>query len=397
MERQLRAELMLFLASERLRGHGARSQRRANALRSSQLALRAKCKSEKQAALCTNGALGAWSGSFAFEGCIVQAPADCGATPHGSYAKRTRYLSPELPFGASCNSEEQQALCTNGTLGSWSGAFLYDVCQVGPAADCDGVPHGKSEQRTRYEVTSVPFGETCPKEEQTHTCDNGFWSDWSGTYTYESCEVAQPAWCDSGHPHGYIDSYTAYAEYSVVFGESCLSEVRTRVCNDGVWSTWTGSYEAFSCKVQECAVGTTQSRSCGLNNRGTQTRSCLTGGSWNPNWNACVDPDVCKDNAYVEPTPCNGGFGWEARTCVKGQYQLSGTCGSCSGTFVDPCNENKTSQSCSSARYEGLACYGGFFDDAPRCRFTSPFAFHCGDFHEPKYCTSTFNCSWTWK
>lgn len=358
------------------------------------------CKSEEQAALCTNGALGAWSGSFAFEACTVQPPANCGATPHGSYAKRSRYFNAEEPFGGSCSAEAQQALCNNGTLGAWSGVFSYDVCQVGPAASCDGVPHGKSEVRTRYEVTSVPYGETCPKEVQTHTCDNGFWSDWTGTYVYESCEVGQPSWCDSQYPHGTVQSYTAYAEYSVEFGESCLSEVRTRVCNNGAWSTWTGSYEAYTCSVQECAIGTTQTRSCGLNNRGTQSRSCLSGpqkGSWASTWDTCVDPDVCKDGAYVEPTTCNGGFGWEARTCVTGQYQLSGMCGSCSGTFVDPCPENKTAEACYAARYEGLSCYGGFFAAAPRCRFSSPFKTTCYDFHDSSICTPTFGCSWAWQ
>lgn len=357
-----------------------------------------KCKSEKQAALCTNGALGAWSGSFAFENCAVQPPANCGATLHGSYAKRTRYFQAEEPFGGSCNAEAQQALCSNGTLGAWSGAFAFDVCQVGPAADCDAIPHGKSEEQTRYGVTSVTYGEVCPKEVQTHTCDNGFWSDWTGTYVYESCEVAPPQPCD-GQLHGTVQSYTAYAQYSVEFGASCLSEVRTRVCNNGAWSTWTGSYDASTCSVQECAIGTKQTRSCGLNNRGTQSRSCLSAGpykgSWDFNWDACVDPDVCKDGAYVDPVPCNGGFGWEHRSCAAGQYELSGTCGSCSGTFVDPCNENKTADSCGAARYEGLSCYGGFFAAAPRCRFTSPFKTTCYDFHEPTFCTPTFGCSWT--
>jgi hypothetical protein len=266
---------------------------------------------------------------------------------------------------------------------------------VGPAASCDGVPHGQSEERTRYEVMTVPYGQTCPKEVQTHTCDNGFWSDWTGSFVYESCEVGGPQPCDS-QPHGTVQSYTAYAQYSVEYGGTCLSEVRTRVCNNGVWTDWTGSYEAWTCTVKECAAGMSQSRSCGLNNRGTQTRPCLVGwpldGKWDPNWGACIDPDVCKDGADVPSTPCNGGLGWEPRTCVNGQYVPSGTCGACTGKYVDPCGKYKTEEAC----FKDRSCTVWIYNPTPHCARMQFDTTQCRDLYAPKWCSADYGCSWTW-
>jgi hypothetical protein len=354
-----------------------------------------KCVSETQTAPCHDGSLGAWSGSFAFEGCVVEPPSDCGATAHGSYAKRTRYLASTVPYGGNCVAQEQEALCANGVLGPYSGNFEFDACVVGPAANCDGVLHGQSAQRTMYEVTQVPFGQVCPMEVQTRTCDNGAWSPWTGQYLYESCDVEPPAGCE-GSPHGTIQSRTLYAESTAVFGSSCKSEVQTRVCNDGAWSGWTGSYSYLYCSVQQCAVGSVQTQSCGLNNRGKQTMPCTSYGYWRGYWDPCVDPDTCVDGSYIAPSPCNGNQGWQKRSCVSGQPKVVGECGACSGNFVDPCGQNKTVQACFAAQYDGVSCGVWVENPTPHCAIAPVVTTQCYDIQGPAACTPNFGCSWTW-
>jgi hypothetical protein len=294
----------------------------------------------------------------------------------------------------------QSSVCNNGSFGIWSGSFSFAACSVGPAASCDGAAHGTAQERTMYSVTSVPYGDTCPQELQTRSCNNGFWTNWTtswtnptGGYVYEACAAEPPLAC-FGAAHGGIESRLRYKDTSVVFGASCVSETQTRVCANGAWSNWTGSYENYSCSVQECAIGAQQTRSCGLNNRGRQTRPCNTG-TWRFYWDNCVDPDVCNDGASGTPVSCNAGTGWQPRACVQGQWQASGACGACSGSYKDPCLENTTVSACFAAKYDGLSC-GLWYGNAtpPRCQMHSTTGY-CWDIHASTFCTPTFGCTWT--
>lgn len=362
--------------------------------RAASVAYGSSCVSESQQALCQNGALGAWSGSFAFEACAVLPASNCGTVAHGETAKRTRYAASAVPYGSSCVAQEQTAICDDGTLGEWSGTFLFDACSVGPAANCDGTPHGISEERVMYADTTAAYGEVCEKETQTRTCNDGTWTEWTGSYAYEACTVAMPAACGA-IPHGGIETRQRYADYSVPFGGSCVSEIQTRVCTNGNFSNWTGSYEQTYCSVQECGTGSLQTRACGLNNRGQQTRPC-SGGAWRGFWDDCVDPDVCKDGQAGAPVSCSGGSGWQARTCVAGQFQVTGSCGVCSGKFQDPCLENKTFEACFAASYDGATCSVWNQNTfPPRCELQLNLSgTQCFDIHSQAACRPTFGCTW---
>jgi len=355
------------------------------------------CASEQQSATCERGVLGAWTGSYVFETCSAQAPAACGSTAHGASEQRVRYSTSSVPFGSACAFETQTAVCSNGSFGTWSGSFTFAACSVGPAASCDGSPHGAVQERTRYSAASVPYGETCPKQLQTRSCNDGVWTTWTGStgaYVHEACETALPADC-GGTAHGGVESRLRYKDGSVAFGGTCASEIQTRVCSNGTFSTWSGSYENYSCSVQECTTGTLQTRSCGLNNRGQQTRPCL-GGAWRPAWDNCVDPDVCTDGASGTPLSCNVGAGWKAQKCILGQWQATGACGVCSGTLQDPCLENKSSTACFAAKYDGLSC--GVWNlnfSPPRCQLQLNFSGSCSLVRSPTTCTPTFGCTWT--
>jgi hypothetical protein len=62
-------------------------------------------------------------------------------------------------------------------------------------ASCDGKAHRTQENRTRYETETVSVGGTCKQEIQTRTCNNGTWSTWSGTFEYPEC-TPETAHCE---------------------------------------------------------------------------------------------------------------------------------------------------------------------------------------------------------
>jgi hypothetical protein len=72
--------------------------------------------------------------------------------------------------------------------GVWYHSAPVELTVVDPPADCDGVPAGGTQQRVRYPL-SEPDG-ACIPETQTRTCDQGAWSSWSGTAAYPSCRTA---------------------------------------------------------------------------------------------------------------------------------------------------------------------------------------------------------------
>jgi len=207
------------------------------------------CISETQSRECVDGAWTDWSGTFTYETCVVgQMP--CDGVAHGEYRYRTMY---EAPAGSVCLSEQQSSECGDGTWTDWMGTYTYESCIVDGMASCDTTPHGGTETRTMYEAASVPAGSTCASELQERTCDDGTWSAWSGTYAFDACIVDPFASCD-GVPHGDTETRTMYEAASVPSGASCLSETQTRLCTDGVWGDWSGTYTFATCTVEAPAV-----------------------------------------------------------------------------------------------------------------------------------------------
>lgn len=100
-----------------------------------------------------------------------------------------------MPFGVQCVAQVQVRTCDGGMWTEWSGDYTEESCMAEAARDCTdpAATHGTVDERTRYLADEVPFGETCEAEMQTRTCSNGTWSAWSGTYTAETCVVADPA------------------------------------------------------------------------------------------------------------------------------------------------------------------------------------------------------------
>jgi len=111
----------------------------------------------------------------------------CGTTASGQYATRIKYKASTDP--STCLSETQKALCTNGVLGAWSGTYTYDSCRI--LAKCGTTLSGQYSTRIRYKAGTDPV--QCLSQTQSALCTDGVLGTWSGTYTYTSCTVTPAA------------------------------------------------------------------------------------------------------------------------------------------------------------------------------------------------------------
>ncbi|SMF58076.1 C45 family autoproteolytic acyltransferase/hydolase [Pseudobacteriovorax antillogorgiicola] len=182
------------------------------------------------------------------------APLDCGNVAHGESEIRTRFALGTVPFGNTCQSQEQTSTCNNGVMSPWSGSYIHTTCVVEPSpepSDCGNVSHGEVTRRVRFLEDQVEFGGSCLSEEQTSTCDNGVMSPWSGRFSHESCVVlAEPTLADCGDlKHGESQSRIRFLSATVEQGESCTLQTQTSTCNDGQMSDWSGSYTFEECNI----------------------------------------------------------------------------------------------------------------------------------------------------
>lgn len=225
----------------------------------------AQCESEIQVASCFNGQFSSYSGQSSFEKCEAKAPRSCEyrdgsgkliqTVKHGESVSKTIYSAAEVEFGAQCEFENLTATCHDGSLtfGRSSFAEPQATCVVKKAAPCaaeDGTPvaSGTTESTTRYLSATAPFGETCVPEISTRTCSNGVWTPWSGKSSFSQCEVAKPLSC-GGVAHGDAESQVRYKQATVPFGELCQAEVQIRTCSNGSFTGWSGQATEVNCAI----------------------------------------------------------------------------------------------------------------------------------------------------
>lgn len=223
----------------------------------------ATCVDEQQSRTCENGVWSAWSGGYAFDTCVVDGAAPCGAIAHGDSEDRIRYQEATVAATSSCIAETQSRECDNGVWQTWSGTYTEATCVVTGRPSCDATPHGNDETRRRYAAESVAAGSLCVSESQTRTCSDGVWGAWSGTYTFVSCAVDGANSCGI-IPDGGSVNRTRFAAGSVEGGSVCQSEVQKRTCADGTWGEWSGTYIFATCVVRTGAVLTCDQRTLGL-------------------------------------------------------------------------------------------------------------------------------------
>ena len=132
-----------------------------------------------------------------------------------------------------------------------------------PKLSCGSIPHNATESRIAYSAASVAFGQLCSAigQNQTRTCNNGTWSSWSGSYQFLSCSVQTAAACGN-ITSGQYETRTRYQASSVEAGKTCVSEIQKRLCTNGTFGNWSGTNTNLTCSVQTAlACGNTASGS----------------------------------------------------------------------------------------------------------------------------------------
>jgi hypothetical protein len=91
-----------------------------------------------------------------------------------------------------------ESRCSNGASDYPTCLDLYSTaCQNGaqnyPACDafasCGSIPHGTVQVRNMYEREAVDSNQSCAIETQERNCNNGTFTDWTGTYQFSTCIV----------------------------------------------------------------------------------------------------------------------------------------------------------------------------------------------------------------
>jgi hypothetical protein len=163
---------------------------------------------------------------------------------------RLRFAQAQVDYPAVCIPETQYRDCTGGVSGPWIGSYTFETCNV-KTKSCGTTPHLGTETATRYRAAHVPFGGQCESEQQTRLCINGDFLPWSGSFTADGCDVTPAAKCD-GSTHGAIEERVRFDHALVRSWSDCHPEAQTRTCSNGTWSSWTGSpsFDQLSCRVE---------------------------------------------------------------------------------------------------------------------------------------------------
>ena len=264
------------------------------------VAASATCSKQDQTRACEDGTWSAWSGTFTFETCNVQGTLNCGTSPDGATEKRTAYEAKEVGFDKKCSPEEQTRTCKMGTWSAWSGAFKETSCTVKDAKSCGNTPHKGEETQTRWKASLVEANEKCEDEKQTRVCTDGTWGAWSGTFTALTCDVKGKRRCGDT-PHGGTEKRTLFEKASVAYDQKCVSVEQTRECTDGTFGNFTPTtaFAATTCKVAE-------PRACGaIAHNGATTRNVFKDASpaFAVGCESQVQTGKCTDGTAVYDAP----------------------------------------------------------------------------------------------
>lgn len=240
----------------------------------------------------------------------------CGATPSGTSALRTKFQMASVAFGQTCTSEIQSALCTNGLLSAFTGTFTFDSCVVNPliivnppivsriatptglspangtqvattnsvhiswnavsgasgylvraerlgagGAAVEAIPQNNSYQLTSFDLPVIAGNRY---RFWVHAYDQNF-NTGSGYIPANYSDAAETAFTVAAAPiippppsgacgtiaNGATTSRTMFQSASVTTGLSCVSQTQTATCNNGTLSAFSGTYTNASCFVEQ--------------------------------------------------------------------------------------------------------------------------------------------------
>lgn len=232
---------------------------------------------------------------------------DCGSTANGTSANRTKFLTSSVANGQRCKSETQSALCTNGVLGAFSGTYAFDSCSVAPlviipplvptriaapsglnplngarvatgssitiswnqvsgasgyliratrllanGTETEAIPQNNSYQQTTFNLPVTPGNDY---RFWVHAYDKNFntGSGYIPANYSEATEtvftiLAAPGACGSVL-NGQSTSRTMYQAASVPSGQTCVSQTQTATCTNGVLGAYSGTFIYASCSA----------------------------------------------------------------------------------------------------------------------------------------------------
>ncbi len=285
---------------------------------------------------------------------------NCDGLPDGAEQSRTRFATATVPFGGSCAAETQIRRCVQGTWSAWSGTFTVESCAVSPPASCGAVAHGQLETRSCFDSASVPAGSTCTFVTQVRACADGAWSPDFPACANLTCAVAGYAGCD-GTPHGGTETRRCFDAATVPPEQSCTYVEQLRTCANGAWSP-----DFPACDHLSCAVS--GHPSCGEEPHGTvETRDCFAAAAvpFGQTCSASSQSRTCVDGAWSPDwPPC------EHLNCTVEPPPLA--CGSTpsGGTEGRPCYQVAAvpfGQTCPYDWQERTCDDGAWIPDWPAC------------------------------
>ena len=218
----------------------------------------------------------------------IQPKLSCGSVPHNGTESRIAYNASSVAYGQSCSSiqQTQTRTCNDGVWSAWSGTYQNLICTVQAASSCGNIPHNGTESRIAYSINSVPYGQSCStyQQTQTRTCNNGVMSAWTGTYTNLTCSVQTASSCGN-IAHGAYELRTMYQVAAVNEGNTCVSQIQNRLCTNGQFGSWSGTYTQASCVISRVRYEQATVALAGGCHPETQRMTCAAGvcGVWNPN------------------------------------------------------------------------------------------------------------------
>jgi hypothetical protein len=307
----------------------------------------------------------------------------CDGFAQGFQQTRVRYLQAQVTDPTTCVSETQQRTCSGSTFSAWSGTYTAESCQIALYSSCGNILHGSQESRTRYSTEQASDIKDCKSEEQTRTCNNGTFGDWSGSYQASSCVVGPLGPCDpfsnSSCVQGTSCMYSVARSDTVCLvnnGLSCSANsecVIGSVCLSGKCSMRSSPGEAcdeqgdclgcgigysVSCTDQVCKCS--DGASCSDNDQCLHT--CV-GSTCTPTDGSCDDGGDCSgdysclDPADNRPQGCYLPDGEDCTSNASCEHVCrGGKCAQPGEKFASPCDENTDCKG-------ELVCRGGACND----------------------------------
>lgn len=119
----------------------------------------------------------------------------CGNVEHGGSVIRIRY---QIDSSGICRSEEQRAVCDQGVLSRFTGTYTLESCgsrtlyPSSQSCEWEGeeIKNRSEAKRLRYREGVVADLSQCEPETQYAICRDGVISSWSGTYRSETCRTS---------------------------------------------------------------------------------------------------------------------------------------------------------------------------------------------------------------